>query len=365
MTQSAINPGGTEHRSANGFLAWWRSELLAALPETLLASSEAEENLLLLFTDRPRLLARERNGWRPLGELQHGREQEQIQRLVSTSGIGQPRLLLRLPADAGLKREIELPLAAEQELDQVLAYQLDGLSPYPPEQICYSYRITGRDHDRGKLLLDLYLAPREQIEQALQQLQDWGLTPVRADFVDNDELGPARIDLLPATPKKERQHLISRFNKLLLLLTGLLLAAVAASHLMGKATLERQLMTRLETAKIKADVTRRLQRQADALKQEDAILTTQRERALPALEILNELSRILPDGTWLESAEIQGRELNLSGLSANATALISEIERSPLFEQAAFKASVVQEERLGRERFRIKARLTPGGKNAD
>jgi len=79
------------------------------------------------------------------------------------------------------------------------------------------------------------------------------------------------------------------------------------------------------------------------------------------LELIDELSSVLPDGTWLEKAVYSKNEISLSGISSKASVLISEIERSPLFENAAFQASVVQDDRSGGERFQIKANVTGNG----
>ena len=78
----------------------------------------------------------------------------------------------------------------------------------------------------------------------------------------------------------------------------------------------------------------------------------------PAVNVLNELTELLPDGTWLERLVFKQDKVDLFGLSSKASTLISEIETSPIFEDVAFQAPVVQEERFSSERFQISTRVS-------
>ena len=75
------------------------------------------------------------------------------------------------------------------------------------------------------------------------------------------------------------------------------------------------------------------------------------------VEILDELSRRLPDGTWLEKVAIEGDQLVLIGLSSEASALVRRLEPSPLWRSPALTGALQPDPRTGRDRFSLVAEL--------
>ena len=71
------------------------------------------------------------------------------------------------------------------------------------------------------------------------------------------------------------------------------------------------------------------------------------------LAVLAELTRLLPDDTWLDSVELRGDSLHLVGHASAAAALVGPLERSPLFTEALFRSPVVPDRASGRERFEL------------
>ena len=86
-------------------------------------------------------------------------------------------------------------------------------------------------------------------------------------------------------------------------------------------------------------------------------------RSISKVEILRELTQLLPATVWIWNFKYTGRDLEISGFADSASELISLLDRSPLFERVEFLAPVTKERerREGvdkeRERFKIKARL--------
>lgn len=348
-------------QTLGNFFAWWKSELAAMTPATLRETSQLADNLLLTLAseDGAELLWRKHGKWNALGHLQGDSRPEEANQLLRGANGGKRTVILRLPATSGLRRRLELPIAAEQDLHQILSYQLDALSPYPADQVYFDQKILSRDFESGKLQLELFLAPRDIVDKRVEQAAKWGLTADVVDFVGDDEMALPDINLLPSALLPDKPPaLLSRFNLLLLAANLVLLATLAAVHLLDKAERETELQTRVETAKLQADAAIKLRQQVDKLKQENTVLQTSRQRSLPALTVLNELTRILPDGTWLDRAVLSSDEINLYGLSSKASTLISEVEKSPLFENVDFEAPVVQDNRKGGERFQISASIT-------
>jgi general secretion pathway protein L len=73
------------------------------------------------------------------------------------------------------------------------------------------------------------------------------------------------------------------------------------------------------------------------------------------LELLDELTRILPDDTWITRLDIKGSELEIQGQSASAAALIPLIESSSILQNPRFRSPVTQIPRSDVERFHLSA----------
>ena len=60
------------------------------------------------------------------------------------------------------------------------------------------------------------------------------------------------------------------------------------------------------------------------------------------VELVDEVSRILPDHTWIARLDLSGDELQIQGQSSASSSLIRIIESSPWFEDVRFASPVVQ-----------------------
>ena len=78
---------------------------------------------------------------------------------------------------------------------------------------------------------------------------------------------------------------------------------------------------------------------------------------VPSIEVLEEISRVLPDSVWLSDLRIEGDTLDISGLAKSGAALPSLLEKSPLFADAALTAPLTLDPREDKERFSLRVRI--------
>jgi general secretion pathway protein L len=69
------------------------------------------------------------------------------------------------------------------------------------------------------------------------------------------------------------------------------------------------------------------------------------------VEILAELTGILPDDTYLDRLSMQADTIQMQGKSSNAQSLIELINNSPVFENASFRGPTRLDSRSGKEIF--------------
>jgi general secretion pathway protein L len=78
------------------------------------------------------------------------------------------------------------------------------------------------------------------------------------------------------------------------------------------------------------------------------------------LEIWDELSRVLPDHTFLTETRIADGRVTLSGFSADAARLVRIIDQSPLFSGATLAAAITPDATEHKDRFSITFKVRGG-----
>lgn len=322
------------------YLRWWTETLAASLPDgwlrgvglvpdrLLLEPSAAGFEAILEEGDRRRVLPAMTGSEVPL---------------AWHVAAGQARVSLRLPVANGLLRPVDLPLAAIENLSQVLRFEMDRLTPFRAEQVYFGFRLHGRVADR--LSATLWAVPRATVEAALSRATDLGFAVEEVQLAD---AGPLAVAGAVA-----RGRGIGWLNGLLAALAvGLILAALALPFWRGQQRLTTLAATTVEV--------RPAAEQSAALARERERLTGGTERAFrgkaaagSVAVLLEELSRRLPDDAWLGQFNVVEGRLELEGSAASTSALVPLIEASPRFGKVSFRAPVVSDPVTRREHFQL------------
>ena len=104
---------------------------------------------------------------------------------------------------------------------------------------------------------------------------------------------------------------------------------------------------------------RPLEKVRDALKKTESLSADIDDfiRLRPRLfSCYNEISRLVPEGTWFSRSNLQGAELTLQGQSRDALKIVESLRASPLFEQVKLAGSVSRAP-SGVEQFSLILRL--------
>ena len=187
--------------------------------------------------------------------------------------------------------------------------------------------------------------------------------------VENDMLIPAlgaalrglrearfSVNLLPQPVRQVEKRGLSRLNLFLVALLLLALAAWGGSYPLKDEIRLRQL--RAENQKFAPAVTA-LQREDEELaraNKELALLLSLRNQRGEVLQILDELSRIVPDTAYLSNFRYRDRSVELQGNAENTSSLVPILERSPVFKNVGFNAPS-NRGRDNRETFSLKAEM--------
>jgi len=263
-----------------------------------------------------------------------------------------------LPSAAALRSAVNLPLAAEGNLAEVVGFELDRHTPFKRDEVYRSQAVLRRDVATKRLLVQLSVVPRPLVDEALAAARRLGLAADTVEIAGAPEIG----NLLPP----QRRRLAARLPSLAqggLAAVAVVLAAVALLLPLYQAHRRADaLAASLAQVRQAAEESLRLQKEIDAEVQEGGFLDTRKRQTPAASEILSVVTHLLPDDTWLSELELTGGELRLTGYAASASTVLGLVDQSGRFTNAAFRSPVTQDQRVQREEFNIAARLPPAGK---
>ncbi len=339
------------------FLGWWKRELLGLLPHSLKRLLGTESRIVLVDAASGGLAGHLWKGDRhqALGDL------SQVEDKAFAGQIGSvDEVIVRLASSQVLEREVTLPLATEGNLREVLGFEIDRLTPFKREMVVYDYTGMTRNPAAGTLSVRLFVAQKERVEALVASLERIGLRPTAVTVGGS----PAR-EVPPQLPVKpnfleggQKKQAASPFHALVRV-TGWLAFVLAVVAVALPLWNQHRRVTELEQAiqEVQAEVgkSKALSAELEKVMKDFEFVEKRRRSANRMLVLLNELSRVLPDDTWLQRLEINDRRVVLQGESADGSKVLSLIENSPFFENTRFAAPVVRIASTESDRFNVQA----------
>ncbi|TCZ79164.1 PilN domain-containing protein [Lysobacter sp. N42] len=344
-----------------GLLAWWGRALAAWLPLRVRRVLGFDRGRLLLQPagDDVALRLHREGALQELGHLPAPPPEPGVDPLagvLAPAAQDLPRWLL-LPAASGLVRRMALPAAAADRLRDVVRFEIDRQTPFAAEAVMFDARLLGRRPD-GQLDVELVVAPREGVDAQLAALGGLGGRLAGIDMAGADGL-PRGVNLLDPAARGTRHDPWRLWN--LVLGSVALLGITAALWLVldnrraAADALEQAVRERTGPAREAA-----AQRQVlTDLIEGQAFLDGLRRERPAAVEVMDELTRRLPDGTYLEKLAIEQDKLTLMGLSNQASALVTQLQGSQLWHAPALAGAVQPDPASGRDRFTLVADVGP------
>ncbi len=350
----------------SNFWRWWTSELANLVPERIsMLGGGARAPMLALEDDVVRLVELRgamagEEGSAVLSGLDESRRRAVVRALLERAGETRGRARLVLSRDEALVRRVTLPAATEENLAQVLAFEMDRLTPFKAEDVYFDYRVISRDPANGQVLVQIAVARRDLVDARVARLRALGVS-VQGVAVRDDVGHPgAPLDLMPSEQRGERESSRERA------IQWLLLAAVAALFVVAllfpvwqKRETVIALLPLLAKERQAAEATDAISRELERQVGDYNFLLAKKHGTYPVLAYIEEISRLLPDNTWLLVMDVRTtgktREVSIAGETASASKLIEILEQSTLLQNAALRGSVTRGSQPGVERFQIAA----------
>lgn len=332
---------------ARRFWDWWSGEMLQIVPRRVRELIDRQERVLIVAAEGDRLEAR------LLPALESPNEDS------TDPGTLWPEAdiaIVELSPLQAFRRRVSLPFGTEDRLTDVLGYEMDRLTPYAQEDVYFDFRVASRDSERRVVNIDLVVALRQTVDAILERLQGLDIVPSKVTLrgaTASSEQMP--INLLP---ERNDTRSMSRREVVPIVTTvcAALLAVIALAYPITHKWLQMQSLDaeieRLAPAALAAQETR--EHISAAIRQGGFF--AEKWASMPTkIQLLDEISRIVPDDTWLSQVQIKGDVVRIQGESEGASSLIGLMESSELFRDVSFSSTVTKNPRTSNDRFVIQA----------
>ena len=206
---SAARPAAPFRQRLDAFWRWWWGEISALIPERFSAMRggahsplvSLEGGDLMLLESRGAAQAREKVS---IAGLDNAQRRAAVRALLERAGETRGRARIALVPGEVLMRPTTMPAATEENLAEVLAFEMDRLTPFKADEVYFDYRVVSRNAAAGQVVAQLAVARRELVDERLTTLRSLGINPHGVTVRDDAGLGGAGLDLLPQGHPGER-----------------------------------------------------------------------------------------------------------------------------------------------------------------
>jgi general secretion pathway protein L len=336
------------------FSRWWISELREVVPARWLGWVDEDViPRLLIWRDRDLVVCRLTSVAGPVETRFPLRRSGAavLNAWLAENGLRREQVMVGpvIGRDLFFLRDLSVPKAALSALPKILDQEVLRRTPFQLSEIWHAANPTA-DASADILTMCHWIIRKDRAEAALVEL---GLTTSDVDFLAVSDVDDEFVPVIAFRVTNQADPLWARRAVKLLAAAGLgivLVGPVAFEWCQASVAsgIEASLVEAREGAQGNRGGSNQVAR-LFAIKADVGIL-----------EIWDELSRVLPDHTFLTETRIADGRVTLSGFSADAARLIRVIDQSPLFSGAALAAAITPDAIEHKDRFSISFKVRGG-----
>ena len=266
------------------------------------------------------------------------------------------RLAVLLPPPVVLRRTLALPLAARDNLLQVIAFEMDRQTPFAMSQVYYAVRELPTVAPEGRFHAELVAVTRDTLDPLLERVRAQGISADAVDVAEGD--GRLGINLLPPeqTPRHVRPR--RRLNLALAAVCVVLLFLVLGAWLNNRQAALSEMQAEVESMRGDAQQVASLRQQLQDNAGAAGFLAQRKKDAVSMLSLLQDATARLPETTWLERFSVDNTgQVGFQGQSQQAAKLLDTLKDSTLLTDASFQGSIQPDPTTGKERFYLTAKV--------
>ncbi|KWV43975.1 pilus assembly protein PilN [Bradyrhizobium macuxiense] len=250
-----------------------------------------------------------------------------------------------------LFRPLELPARATDFVEGIVRAQIDRLTPWTASEAVFG--CTAPIAESNDTITTMIAATTRKVATGYVQAVT-GFHPSAVAVCTNVEGHAGHIKVFE---QSARGHLdAARMSRALQLALGIA-AVVATFSVSVSAYVANNLDAQGDELARQISARRAAIRAGGGDRSPIAALERRKFETPASVIVLEMLSRVLPDHTYVTELHLAGSKLQISGVTADASSLIPLIERSQHFTRATFYAPTTRAPSDPGERFHIEARI--------
>ena len=350
MTIAANRPLKSARSRAWGSraLGWWLSELAACTHDLRrVIATNRGQGITIEAGERYWLL---RRGAVPLGQIEaHADEAERLRRLIPTTGRRRA-VIVEIPPERALAKTIALPAGASGQIDRILGFEIARHFPFPAERVYFQHRQV-KNPSSGAVMVEIVAVPRDIVDTICLVLGEAGLRPAAVAVSAGTNTPPL---FLPASALTTAKQPLPARTRVLGVTAALAAVATLASWPIAQQVQLAAFDNELSALKPRAEAALRTVADDRRAGERTASILALGGGRPPLVTVLDALSRDLPDGAWLLSLSVAGRDIVLDGLAPSAASIALTLEKTHNVSGIVFR-SPISREASGLEHFQLGA----------
>lgn len=254
-------------------------------------------------------------------------------------------------------RPLELPRRAAEFLDGIVRAQIDRLTPWSASEAVFGWGLPS-DLANDRIVVTIVATSKALVAPLVEALARLGADSIIVcTILQGQGADGTAIKVFEHAARGAHEvRQVRRALVAVLVIAGLLAAASIGAAVVVGGDLE---VRRIEVAREIA-AWRSAMRAGDTSRGSALAVLERRKHETPSsVLVLEALSQILPDHTYVTELRISGDKMQVVGVTRDAPSLIRLIEQSPQFTRATFFAPTTRSPSELGEHFHIEAHIEP------
>ena len=338
-----------EQTETIGFFAWWRGQLreLLGIPRSV-RRRQLKNGFIVRITGQGYEAARLAGGrQRPLGKFatQLAKRSEVTPAEAAKSGdriesrLQKRRLplVLRLMQDSAMVIEETLPAVEERDFYGLVRHRIDLVSPWTHDQVYFDYQLL--DYvDPQRVRTRIIVAPRAMVDTEIKRLRQRNIDVDAVDVEETPNWSEPSYDLLQSGVVRRAVS-----NKILpLIVFGSVFAGILSFNVYyyyGELQQFRERDGFRKALAQRVDDLPEIEQLVEQLRAQSTYVTRQKADQPSATVVIESLSRVMPQETWLETVSYDKGTISFTGYAVDPSIVPALLEASRRFRDIDFQST--------------------------
>ncbi|MFT6221277.1 MAG: general secretion pathway protein L [Candidatus Endobugula sp.] len=348
------------------FFVWWGNALLSMLPEKYSQKFKTKNQCLIIrfHEEEIMLFYKDRNTQHYIESIAADKEvvsHYDWNHLRIKYKLKNSTTTLVLEPDQLLHYRLQLPKQTEKNLDSFFRYEIDRLTPFTADDVYYDYTLLPSNKNEGKISVDLFLIKQETVDNSVDYFAS---SELRLDSVDaaksvltdnaNNRIETLSVNFLPMEKRGESPQRFLWINVAATILAICLVVFPQQYSLKSKQEQIKEKQLHLASQQPSISNIIALKEQLASIKESVNFVMKKKLNSPSPSKILDKITQILPDHSYVKDLTINKDSLIISGLSHSASNLIPLLDKATWFDEVSLREPITIDRESQKERYSIK-----------